>query len=205
MSILSHIAVDWRRYQIRNCSFPETIPCGWAGPHLWVPTEYFVMSWDWDLGHVAIGFEPGFFIDGASIPVIAGGIVDPIAALPGSWPHDKGYTTCAGTRPYQVWTGTAEWEERQLRDANTGLPIKWDGIYEPSEERRRARADAVLMAFWLASGMPRDMAERGYAAVRLAGSRAWESVETPDPVRPDIAARARIQASAPAGLLAAAA
>ena len=174
MTLLSPFARDWHRYGIRNCEFPQPLPLGWLAPHKWVPTTYFVMSWDWDLGHVAIGFEPGYESDGASIPMLAGSIVDPVLALPGSQPHDKLYETCAGVRPYRVRLPDGSIEFRHLRDANTGLPILFDGKHPVDDERRRARADAILIAFWIASGMSLGMAELGYLAVRSEiGRRTW--------------------------------
>ncbi len=177
MSLIGHLAVDWQRYGIRDCSWEYPWPVELIGWHSWEVQRRTIMRWTWDLGNVCVLFEQGYRFDGASIPVHAGGIVDPIAALIGAGPHDKLYETCAGERPYRVWEPGGTYREERLYDAVTGKPILFDGANLPYPERRRARADAVLRAFWVASGMPQDMADIGYIAVRQFGRRAWESLE----------------------------
>lgn len=179
MSLVGHIAVDWRRYGITDCQWEYPWPVELIGWHAWEFQRHCLMGWTWDLGRVEILFPPGYRFDGGSIPVRAGGIVDPIAALIGSGPHDILYETCAGARPYRVWGRDGVCRDECLYDAATGASILFDGNNPPNPERRRARADAVLRAFWVASGMPEDMADIGYATVRAFGRRAWESLEPP--------------------------
>jgi hypothetical protein len=177
MIIINYIAVDYRRYLIRNCKFPYPFPVELVGYHLWEVVDPFLMEFDWDLGHVTLSFDQGYRYDGASIPILFGNIVDPIAALIGSTPHDLLYATCAGARPYKIWTNDTDFIEKPLIDTTTGVPPVFDGVNPVDSERRRARADAILRAFWITSGMPEEMAEKGYAAVRCFGRKAWDDLE----------------------------
>lgn len=133
-------------------------------PHLWGVSGNEFFRWKWDLGggHLFIPFK--YQCDGASIPFRFYDQVDPITALPGSIPHDVMYETQCGFRPPVIISNF---------DSD---PTK------PSHRERRARADALLHAFWLASGMDPIMAEKGYLAVRLCGEPAWISEE---PVKSD--------------------
>ena len=179
---ISDVALDYHRYQIHNCKFSYPLPLQLIGYHLWefCNVNVYLLEWDWDLGHACLPFYSGYRVDGASIPVRAGSFVDPIAALLGSLPHDLLYETCGGSRNYRLWTSETTFTEHPLLDGLTGEPFVIDGQSLPSDERRRARADAVLRAFWIASGMSIEMAEIGYGAVRVFGRKSWISLEPGD-------------------------
>ena len=174
MSVISHIAVDWQRYNITNCEWPWPFPAELVGKHEWELQRPTRVAWNWDLGHVEFVIPKGYQFDGASIPMWAESFVDPINALVGALPHDVLYETQAGWRTYRVKLPDRSHYEEALVDCKTGKPLVFDGDNPPDSERRRARSDAVLRAFWLASGMSLDMADRGYGAVRLAGKQAWD-------------------------------
>lgn len=177
MSLISHVAVDWQRYRIHDCRWPYPFPAELIGHHLWEVQRNALLAWTWDLGTIEIIVPVGYQFDGASIPGWACGIVDPITALIGALPHDILYETQAGWRTFRTWQPDGFSLENAIVDATTGMPLVFDGANPPDGERRRARADAVLRAFWIATRMPEDMADCGYAAVRIAGADAWDNVE----------------------------
>ena len=134
-------------------------------PHLWRLPSLVTYSWLWDLGTTRLTIPAGYECDGASIPFCFYDVVDPINALLGAFLHDLLYETQCGRRPFGK-DSARDW----LRDDLTGEAILWldDG---------RARADALLRAFWLASGMPEKMAQKGYIGVRVGGEKPWDDEE----------------------------
>lgn len=132
-------------------------------PHKWKTSQRTHYSWRWDLGEGYLVVPAGYECDGASIPFIFYNVVDPISALIGAFLHDLLYQTQYGLRP-----GIIKLESS---------PVTGD-FHE-----RRERADSLLKAAWIASGMTFEMAEKGFLAVRLCGRPAWNS-EEPLPLIP---------------------
>lgn len=140
-------------------------------PHLWRLSGFPSFEWDWDLGHQHLTIPIGYECDGASIPFVFYNVVDPITAIIGAFLHDILYETQCGKRPFGTGSDRA-W----LRDDLTSEAILWldDG---------RGRADALLRAFWIATGMSHEMATKGYIGVRCGGEKPWEDEEmVPVPV-----------------------
>lgn len=95
-------------------------------------------------------------------------MVDPEWAIDWSILHDLLYETQGGSRQYRVWQIDGTYRLADLVDWRTNERISIS----------RAEADAILRAGWeLGSGMPADMADCGYAAVRTFGRDAWLSEE----------------------------
>lgn len=164
--IIGKIFSDWKRYNIQGCEYGQ-LRVNKIGPKLWELHEPCLYSWTWDLGSCAIMHPASYRWDGASIPQAARNIVDTETAFDGSLPHDLLYETQGGLRPYRVWKRDGTFREQPLTDWRTRVPLSIS----------RNRADAVLFAFWLASGMQVGMAEQGYVAVHLFGQAAWNDME----------------------------
>jgi hypothetical protein len=164
--IIGRLFNDWQRYYIKDCQFqqPETRK---IGPKLWQLTQPSLYSWTWDRGRCGIMHPAGYRWDGASVPREARSIVDSEIAFEGSLLHDVLYETQGGLRPYRIWGIDGSYREAVITDWYTGAPLSIS----------RARADALLFAFWLASGMGVGMAEQGYLAVHLFGQADWNDAE----------------------------
>lgn len=174
--ILGRIFSDWKRYNIQDCDYGP-LRVDKIGPKLWELHEPVLYTWTWDQGRVGIMHQAGYRWDGASVPVRVRDVVDTETAFDGSLPHDLLYETQGGLRMFRVWLIDGTYREEPLRDWYTGAPLSIS----------RARADAILFAFWLRSGMPVGMAEQGYLAVHLFGQAAWNDAEPiADPAEPRV-------------------
>jgi len=164
--IIGHIFDDWQRYGIQDCQFQQ-IETRKIGPKLWELLRPNLFAWTWDRGRCGIMHPAGYRWDGASVPPAVRNVVDTEAAFDGSLPHDLLYETQGGLRYFRVWQIDGTYREEPLADWYTGASLSIS----------RARADALLFAFWLASGMGVGMAEQGYLAVHLFGQAAWNDAE----------------------------
>ncbi len=166
--IIDRLFDDWRRYGIRKCEYERPIAFrtvdGWQ---LYKPAIY---KWVWDRGPFAIMHPDGYRWDGASVPGIARGAVDPARLWEASLPHDIGYETQGGLRPYRVWHDDGSFSQRQIVNWYTNMPLAANPV-------SKSRWDAVLFAFALASGVHPGMAEETYVAVTIGGGPAWASEE----------------------------
>lgn len=158
---------DWQRYAITNVR-RGALDARKLGPKWWqMSGTGCLFSWTWDLGECGIWIPPGYQCDGASIPKPFRDVVDPETAFDWSWPHDLLYEAHGGDRPFRVWNDDGTFSTDTLRDYHTGVALALS----------KERADALLVAGWIASGMRRREALAGYAAVRQFGAHAWESLE----------------------------
>lgn len=164
--IIEQMLFDWKRYNIQDCEYGP-LRVGKIGPKLWELHEPCTYTWTWDRGKAGIMHPAGYRWDGASVPKPARNIVDTETAFDGSLIHDLLYETQGGLRLFRIWGIDGTYRESQLIDWYTRQPLSIS----------RARADALLFAFWLRSGMPVGMAEQGYVAVHLFGQAAWNDVE----------------------------
>lgn len=164
--IIGRIFSDWQRYNITACEYGPLLVRK-IGIKLWELHEPCLYSWTWDRGKCGIMHPSGYRWDGASVPQSVRNIVDPETAFDGSLPHDLLYETQGGLRMFRVWQVDGTYREQPLVDWYTEAPLSIS----------RARADAILFAFWLLSGMPVGMAEQGYLAVHLFGQAAWNDAE----------------------------
>jgi Protein of unknown function (DUF1353) len=164
--IIGRLFTDWQRYNIQDCQFQQT-ETRKIGPKLWELLQPNLFAWTWDRGRQGIMHPAGYRWDGASIPQRVRDVVDSETAFEGSLPHDLLYETQGGLRLFRVWQMDGTYREQPLVDWFTGAPLSIS----------RARADALLFAFWLAAGMHVGMAEQGYVAVYLFGQSAWNDAE----------------------------
>ncbi len=163
--IISRLFDDWRRYGIYNCEYER--PIAFRATDCWQLYKPAIYKWVWDRGPFGIMHPAGYRWE-ASVPAIARGIADPERLWEASLPHDIGYETQGGLRPFRVWNDDGTFSQQQLVNWYTSRPLSENPV-------SKNRWDAVLFAFALVSGVHPGMAEETYVAVTM---MAWIAYKT---------------------------
>ncbi len=164
MMIISSLFRDWKRYEIKNCEYEP--PCAHRVGADWELVRPCVYKWEWDLGKYGFCHLQGYRWNGSTVPYLGQALCNITTLFECSLPHDLGYETQGGVRPFKIWQSNGTYVESELVNWFTNEPLS-------ARPLSRARIDALMFAFALASRVPPGMDEEAYVGVYIGGQQAW--------------------------------